>query len=145
MSVLDQVIEKYPSEVKIVFKNFPIKSHKYSEKAAKAALAAGKQGKFWEFHDALFLHYKLLNDSKVRDIVAELKLDKDKFAKDWKDPGIAAKVKQDLNEGVKAGVRGVPAVFINGRSLKQRDIGGFSKAIDAELKKIATAKAKSKQ
>ena len=136
------MLEKYPIEVKVVFKHFPIKSHKYAEKAAKAALAAEKQGKFWEFHDALFLHYKLLNDTKIRDIVAELNLDKDKFAKDWEDPVIAAKVKQDLDEGIKAGVRGVPAVFINGRTLKKRDIAGFSNAIDTELKKIAAAKAK---
>ncbi len=145
MPVLDQVIEKYPDEVKIVFKNFPITSHKYAEKAARAVLAAGKQGKFWEFHDALFLNFKNLNDNKVRQIAADLKLDMNKFEKDWKDAGIAAKVKQDLNEGIKAGVKGTPTVFINGRSLKKRDLGGFSKAIDAELKKIATAKAKTKQ
>jgi len=67
-SLLDQVIEKYPKQVKIVYKNFPIRSHKYSEPAAKAALAAQKQGKFWPFHDLLYAHFKGLSDKKMRDI-----------------------------------------------------------------------------
>ena len=51
MPVLGQVLEKYPQDVKVVFKNFPLRSHIFAEKAAVAALAAGDQGKFWEFHD----------------------------------------------------------------------------------------------
>jgi len=73
------VIEKYPKQVKIVYKNFPIQSHKHSEPAAKAALAAQKQGKFWPFHDLLYAHYKDLSDKKMRDIASQLKLDMVRF------------------------------------------------------------------
>jgi hypothetical protein len=48
------VLEKYPKKVKLVFKNFPLRNHKFSMKVAAAALAAGRQGKFWEFHDLLY-------------------------------------------------------------------------------------------
>jgi protein-disulfide isomerase len=52
--VLEQVLEKNPNQVKLVFKNFPLRNHKFAMEAAIAALAAEKQGKFWEFHDLLF-------------------------------------------------------------------------------------------
>ena len=74
-SLLDQLVEKYPQKIKVAHKNFPVQSHKYAEKAARAALAAGKQGQFWPFHDKLFDNYNRLNDDKVREIVRELKLD----------------------------------------------------------------------
>jgi len=139
-SLLDQVIEKYPQEVKIVFKNFPLKSHKYSEKAATAAMAAARQNKFWQFHDRLFDDYKNLNDKMVRQIAQNLDLDLDKFEKDWKDPAIARKVQNDAREGSKAGVRGTPTVFINGRRLKKRSLDGFSVMIDEELQNTAQSK-----
>jgi protein-disulfide isomerase len=129
------VIEKYPNQVKIVYKNFPIRSHKYSELAAKAALAAQKQGKFWPFHDLLYVHYKDLSDKKMYEIANQLKLDMIRFEKDRKDPAIAEKVRADLRDGNSAGVRGVPTVFINGRSLRNRSLEGFSKMIEKELQK----------
>jgi len=134
-SLLDQVIEKYPKQVKIVYKNFPIRSHKYSEPAAKAALAAQKQGKFWPFHDLLYAHFKGLSDKKMRDIANQLKLDMVRFEKDRKDPAVAGKVRADIRDGNRAGVRGVPTVFINGRRLRKRSLEGFSEMIEKELQK----------
>jgi protein-disulfide isomerase len=133
-SLLDQVIENYPKQVKIVYKNFPIRSHKYSELSAKAALAAERQGKFWPFHDLLYANFKDLSDKKIREIAKQLKLDMVQFEKDRKDPAIAAKVRTDILDGNKAGVRGVPTVFINGRRLRKRSLGGFSEMINRELK-----------
>lgn len=129
------MIEKYPNQVKIVYKNFPIQSHKYSEPAAKAAMAAQKQGKFWPFHDLLYLHYKNLSDKKIHDIANQLKLDMVRFEKDRKDPTIVKKVRADIRDGNKAGIRGVPTVFINGRRLRQRSLEGFSEMIEKELQK----------
>ncbi|UCE56957.1 MAG: hypothetical protein JSV31_01505, partial [Desulfobacterales bacterium] len=51
------MLEKNPTSVKIVFKNFPLRNHKYAATAAVAAIAADRQGKFWEFHDELFKVY----------------------------------------------------------------------------------------
>lgn len=134
-SLLDQVVEKYPQKVKEVFMNFPVRSHKYAETAARAALAADKQGKFWEFHDKLFQNANQLNDEKVREIAKALNLNVEQFEKDWQAGETLTKVQSDIEQGRQIGVRGVPAVFINGRQLKQRSLEGFSAIIDKELEK----------
>lgn len=133
------MIEKYPNDVRIVFKHFPLRSHRYSEKAARASVAADRQGKFWEFHDKLFDNYKNLSDVKIYEFIRDLKLDRDRFEKDWKDPAVDAKVEADQREGSKIGVRGTPTVFINGRRVRKRDIAEFTRMIDEELSKTKEA------
>jgi protein-disulfide isomerase len=140
VSLLEQVLEKNPKTVKIVFKNFPIRSHKFARKAAVAALAADRQGKFWEFHDELFNNYNRLNEEKVQEIAAKLKLNKAQFEKDRKDPLLLEQVRHDFNEGIQAGVRGVPAVFVNGRKLKDRSLKEFQALIDKELEILGQKK-----
>jgi protein-disulfide isomerase len=133
--LLEQVLEKYPADVKIAFKNFPIRSHKFAKQAAIAALAADSQGKFWEFHDLLFKNYNRLNDQVVRDLALGLGLNQAQYQKKLKDPTLAGRVRQDELEGRRAGVKGTPTIFINGRLLKSRSLQGFQAAIDKELKK----------
>ena len=133
------MIEKYPNEVKIVFKHFPIRSHRYSEKAARASVAADRQGKFWEFHDKLFDNYKNLSDTKVYEFIRDLQLDREKFEKDWKNPVVDAKVESDQREGSKIGVRGTPTVFVNGRRVRKRTLEGISFLVDDELNKTNSA------
>jgi len=133
--VLEQVLEKNPNQVKLVFKNFPLRNHKFAMPAAVAALAAEKQGKFWEFHDLLFKDYNLLNEQKVKEIAQQLNLDMEKFEKDRKDPQIRAMINRDLAEGNRAGVRGTPAIFINGRLLRNRSPAGFQELIEKALEK----------
>jgi protein-disulfide isomerase len=129
------VLKKYPNEVKLVVKHFPLRNHKFARKAAGAALAANEQGKFWEFHQKLFENYRVLNDSKIQDIAKELGLDMEKFNKDLKSPMIAKLINRDLNNGRQVGVRGTPTTFVNGKISKKRDLNGFSEMIEAELKK----------
>jgi protein-disulfide isomerase len=127
------VLEKNPKTVKIVFKNFPIRSHKFAVQAAVAALAADRQGKFWEFHDELFNNYDRLNEEKVQEIAVKFKLDKVQFEKDRKDPLLLEQIKRDYNEGIRVGVRSVPSIFVNGRKLKEKNLEGFQALIDKEL------------
>ena len=136
MPVFGQVLEKYPGKVKVVFKNFPLRSHRFAVKAAAAALAAGSQGKFWEFHDLLFENYNQINDQKIRDIALSLNLDQVEFEKKMNDPEIQKKIRQDFEDGRQAGVNSTPTVFINGRLLKNRSLEGFGELIDKELEKI---------
>ena len=142
MPLLEQVLEKYPEEVKIVYKNFPLNNHKFAKKAATAALAAESQGKFWEFHDLLFKNYNRLNDKKIRDIAIELGLDMVKFDEKTKDPLIQEKISRDLRDGNRADVRGTPTVFVNGKRLRDRTLPGFQKIIDRELQKQGKKAAK---
>lgn len=131
------MLGKYPKEVKLVYKSFPIRSHKFAGKAAVAALSAGKQGKFWEFHDKVFDNYSRLSDEKIKEIAVELGLDMKKFEKALTSPDIQQAINRDLQDAQTAGVRGTPTIFVNGRLLKDRSLEGFKARIDAELKKGA--------
>ena len=103
--------------------------------ASIAVLAANQQGKFWEYHSELFKNYNKLNDAKFDEIAQSLELNMEQFKKDMKNPALAAMVQRDLKDGVAAGVRGTPSIFINGRRLQQRSLPGFKKIIDEELAK----------
>ena len=134
--LLRQVSESFPKDVKLVIKHFPLAMHSYAKKAAAAAIAAGKQGKFWEMHEKLFANQKDMSDAKVEAIAAELGLNMDQFDKDLKDPSVASFIDKDTNDGVRAGVQGTPTVFIDGKPFNQRSPEGFRQAIEAELKKV---------
>jgi protein-disulfide isomerase len=134
--VLEQVLEKFPQQVKVIFKHFPLRNHKYAFKAAQASMAADKQGKFWEFHDLLFKDYSNLNDQKVTEIRTSLNLDADQFQREMLDPGIKAQIDADLRNGKSAGVRGTPTVFINGKLLRDKSLKGFQRQINQELTQL---------
>lgn len=125
----------YPDEVKFVIKHFPLSHHKYSRKAAKAALAANAQGKFWEFHGKLFENYEDINDAKIQDIARELNLDMEMFTGDMESPAIQSLITRDLYNGRQIGVDGTPTVFINGKMLRNLNVKGFYQMIEAELRK----------
>lgn len=130
------MLENNAGKVKLVFKNFPLRRHKYATKAAMAALAAGKYGKFWKFHDQLFLEYNKLNDQKIREIAQNLGLNGEEFEKMMKNPKILAKIQQDILDGRQAGVTGTPTVFVNGRRLRDWSPNGFQVLIDKALEKM---------
>lgn len=136
MPVFEQVLEKYPEDVKVVFKNFPLRNHKFAMQAAVAALAAEGQGKFWEFHDLLFENYNKLSDQKIQEIAQAVGLNLEEYEKKKNDPAIKRKVRQDFSEGRQAGVRGTPTIFINGIRLRDRSLKGFQAAIDKQLQKL---------
>jgi len=140
--VLEQVLEKYPHDVKVVFKNFPLSNHKFAMKAAVAAMAAESQGKFWQFHDLLFKNYNQLNDQKIQEIALAVGLNQEEYEKKKNDPAIARQINQDLSDGQQAGVRGTPTVFINGIRLKSRSFQGFQEAIDQQLEKLGKSAGK---
>ncbi len=136
MPTLEQLLEKYPDQVKIVFKQFPLKSHRHAKQAAAATIAAEAQGKFWDFHDRLFENYNKLDDKKIRAIAVELGLDMAAFDGSLAHPATNATIQKDLSDGVKAGVRGTPAVFLNGKRTDRRSLKDFTRAVEKELAKL---------
>ncbi len=136
MPLLEQLLETYPDKVKVVFKNFPLRNHKFARKAAIAALAAHQQGKFWPFHDMLFENFNKLSDAKIAEIAAAVGLDMKRYELDLKNPRILNQVNQDAKDGQQAGVRGTPSVFVNGRRLQDRSLEGFRKLVDRELTQL---------
>lgn len=133
--LLEQILERNPNTVKLVYMNFPLQSHRYSQPAALSALAAGRQGKFWPMHDKIISNYNSLNETKFEQFATELGLDPERFNRDLKDPALREKINADLAEGEKAGVHGTPTLFVNGRLLKNKSLAGLQELIDAELKK----------
>jgi protein-disulfide isomerase len=131
------VLDKYPNNVKLVVKNFPLPSHKFAHKAATAALAANVQGKFWEFHSKLFKNFKAINDAKIQDIAKELGLDMEKFNKDMQSPAIKSLIARDMDNGRQIGIRGTPTIFINGKAFNNRSLPEIYQVIEVELKKTS--------
>ena len=116
-------------------KHLPLSIHTFARKASMAALAAGKQGKFWEFHDKLFANQNSLNESKVQEIAKELGLNLEPFNQDLKDPKLESLIERDINDAQQIDVRGIPTVFVNGKLLSNRTLQGLQQVIESELKK----------
>jgi len=107
--------------------------HKAARPAALAALAAEKQGKYKEISTLLFKNYKTLNPGSIKKYAQQVGLDMAAYEKDVKSPQVRKIVAQDTNAARKFKVRGVPAVFINGRAAKSRSLAGFEQIIKKEL------------
>ena len=129
------MLDKFPHEVKLVFKNFPLSTHKYARKAAKAALAAHGQGKFWDFHRALFENHRFINDVKLEHIARQVGLDMERFAADIVSPAFEDLIARDVGDGREIGISGIPTILINGKILRGRDFQAFEEMIVSELNK----------
>lgn len=134
---LQQVAKKYGDKVRIVFKAYPLPFHKEAEPAHRAALAAGKQGKFWEYHDKMFANQAALKQPGIFEKTAEeLGLNMAKFKTDMESDWAKKQVADEMKEGQAVGVRGTPAFFVNGnRIVGAQPPTKFEEIIEAELKK----------
>lgn len=127
------MLEANPKKVKAVFKHYPLRNHAQARPAAAAAIAAGRQGKFWPYHDRLFKNYRKLNEQLYLQIANELGLDMEQFAKDRTATETLQQIQRDLLDGNNAGVRGTPTLFVNGRKVKQRGLKSVQMLIEKAL------------
>jgi protein-disulfide isomerase len=133
---LHQLEQEYKGKIRIAFKNQPLPMHPNAKPAAEAALAAGEQGKFWEYHDKLFANQRALDRASLEKYAQELGLDVGKFKSALDSGKFAAQVTADMAEAGRVGVSGTPSFFINGRSLVgAQPVDAFKRVIDEELKK----------
>lgn len=132
--LVHQLLEAYPKDVRFVFKNYPLPFHQQAMPAAKAAIAAGKQGKFWEMHDKLFENQRALSADKYNEWATELGLDLEKFKKDMEAPETAALITGEMKEAGQVAVRGTPSFFINGKQPAGRSFELYKSIIEEELK-----------
>jgi protein-disulfide isomerase len=136
---LEDLAKKYGDDVMIAFKNFPLDFHKEAKPAAVAALCANEQGKFWEFHNELFANQKALSAEDLKTYAGKIGLDTGKFNA-CVTANKTAQVDAETEEGRKAGVRGTPTIFINGR--KFNSPSGYSvEAFSAVIDKFILGKA----
>ena len=132
--LMDQVLEAYPKDVKRVYKQFPLTSiHPNALPASKAAVAASKQGKFWEMHKKLFENQRELSPDNYKKWAGEIGLDLAQFEKDMAASDVQAQIDKETQEARAADVTGTPTIFVNGKRLMKRSFDGFKEAIDAVL------------
>ncbi len=113
MPILERLVTDYPKDVVVYYKMYPLR--KETTDAARAAVAAQKQGKFKEMSQKLFENANRLSREDVIGYAKELGLDVARFEKDLNDPATSARIEADKEEGRKAGLEGTPLIFVNGR------------------------------
>jgi protein-disulfide isomerase len=117
--VLAKIMTEFDGKAVFHFKHFPLSFHEYAPNAAAAAIAAGLQGKFWEFHDKVFAHQdELAKPTLLDDIAKELGLDVAKFNADRMAKATLDRLSADYNEGDRVEVKGTPSVFVNGHKFE---------------------------
>jgi protein-disulfide isomerase len=119
---LRKVVKDYGERVRLTFRNYPLPMHRYAFFAARAAEAAGQQGKFWEMHDALYDNQKEWSDSmeprvQFDSYATRLGLDVQRFKADMERQDLTDRIKADMQRGNSLNVRGTPTVYLNGREL----------------------------
>ena len=136
---LNTVLKAYPTQVKLVFKQFPlVDSHPEAAISAAAALAANQQGKFWQMHDVMFANHGSLSRKAIMEWAAGLGLDMKRFTADLDSPGIKQAVIRDTEDGNKAGVDATPTIFIDGQKYNGAlALDALKPVIEAELKRLA--------
>ncbi len=138
---IGELLEKYPEKLRIVYKHFPLNFHKSARPAAVASLAAKDQNCFWKYHDVLFekTSKRQLKSADLEDYAATAGCDVERFKKDLE--ANAKKynemVDADYREGTAADVRGTPALYINGRKVRDRSVEGMSAMVEAAAKEAA--------
>ena len=126
--------EKYPEQVRFVFRQFPLSFHKEAHLAAQASLAAHEQGKFWAFHDLLFDNQKALGREDLEKHAEKVGLDMKKFRAALDEKTYESAVNEDMKLGSTVNVGGTPTVFVNGeRVANATDYDSIAKAIDEAL------------
>jgi len=135
--MLGDLVKAHKNDVAVYFKNFPLPHHQFARSAAQAAIAAGRQNRFWEMHDLLFSHQGSLNDARFIEFATKLALDVERFKKDMADPAVAAQVERELKEGLEAKITGTPAIYINGAPYLDEKTPEKLKAAVVELLKKA--------
>lgn len=111
---LKELIAKHPDEVTLAYKHFPLAPiHAEAMPAAKAAWAADRQGKFWEYHDALFAKQDKLGEELYVEIAQTLDLDLEQFNRDRASDTASAAIGQDVQLAESLGLAGTPFFLID--------------------------------
>ena len=132
--MIDLVMKKYPDQVRVVFRDYPLPFHAHAKKAAEAGLCAHDQGKFWPLHDWMFTHQSQLAPEELQKAARQLGIDGTKFDTCLSSGKHAATVAENTRAGEEAGVTGTPAFFVNGSVLSgAQPFDKFKDIIDRAL------------
>src|SRR5262249_24279267 len=132
---LKNLLAKYEGRVSLAYRDFPLREvHPQAQLAAEASRCAGEQGKLWEYHDLLFANPGKLNREDLLEDARSLKLDEKQFDSCLLNTKYNAKIEEDLQDGMRAGVRGTPGFLICGvLSTGTQPQATFERIIQAEI------------
>ncbi len=134
---LDSVLHAFPEDVRLVFKHFPLPFHGQARAASAAAVAAGNQGKFFEFRSLLAPNFRNLGEDVYLGVARDLGLDLVRFRREMNlTAEMEALLDADIELGRRLGVQGTPTVFVNGRLATGRSFAYFA----AEVERARSAK-----
>ena len=134
---LRKIEDVYKGQVRFVWKHLPLSIHQHAVDAALAAEAAGKQGKFWDYHDKLFANQDHLETDALRRYAEELQLDVARWERDMQEPQQQRRIEADTEEAHMLDVNVTPSFFINGRYLRgAQPFEAFARIVDEELTKL---------
>lgn len=124
--------------MRLIFKDFPLASHRYARQAAEAARCAGAQGKYWAYHDRLFAEQPRFTEDRLVAYAVDLGLDGDAFGRCLAEGRFGREVQADLAQGRALGVTGTPAFLVNGRLVRgAQPVETFRTVIDEALQQGA--------
>jgi protein-disulfide isomerase len=126
--------KKYPQNLLIVYRYFPLPQHPEGRNAAMAAAAAQVQGKFWEMGNLLFQNQETLAPSSYASFAAELKLNPDKFTQSMNDEALKNAIQTDINYGDKIGIDATPTFYLDGVKLTLNNPEDLAKVVANAVK-----------
>src|SRR5205814_1970207 len=133
--IVNQLLERYPSQVRLQFRNFPLAFHPQASLAHEAAMIAARDGHFWEFAAFALGHQSSLREQDLITYAGQVGLDAETFADTMRQHRYAPRVEADVIAGAGRGIRGSPAILINnGRIDGVPSLQGLSDYVEAALK-----------
>jgi protein-disulfide isomerase len=134
--ILRKVMDQYPGKIRFVVRDYPLQElHENASRAALAAAAANKQGKFFEYIAILYKNQSALDDASLAKYASQVGLNPSQFELDFKSDATAAEVKKDIADGESYHITGTPTIFINGVRMRTLSADAFKAAIDRSLAK----------
>jgi protein-disulfide isomerase len=131
---IDELAKAYPTQVRIVFKHFPLGFHADAQLASEASLAAHEQGKFWEYHDLLFANQKAIKRPDLERYAEQLGLNMEKFRAALDSGKFKKQIEEDMAAATSAGISGTPSFLINGKKfVGAQPLDAFKAEVDAAL------------
>lgn len=137
--LLRKLADEYATDITFAYRHFPLQQHANAVPAARAAEAAGMQGKFWEMHNMLFEHQDAWAEEAnptetFMGYAHELGLNGDQFRRDYAADAGRDRAKADFQSGLRAGVNATPTFFLNGKKIENpRSYDAFKAFFDAAI------------
>lgn len=127
---VEALSKKFPDDLSIAYRHFPLPQHQQAREAAIVAEAAEQQGKFWDMAHLLFANQETLSEDSYASFAATLTLDPIRFASDRNSASIAAHIDEDISSGTALGIDATPTFYLDGVKL--------SVGMPADLEKAVT-------